>query len=217
MPQHEKIPAKTGARDRSAEDLVRACARGEDAAWRLFLDRYGDLIYSVPLKMGVSRSDAEEVFQSSVLAMYQRLGTLRDANRLVAWICELARRQTLYYLRKRSRETLEEDESFGERPDSSPRVDEAILSLEESQLVREALSGLGPRCRELLTLLYLTDPVLAYKELAESLDIPIGSIGPTRARCLKSLRAGLAARGYTEGAEEGRDQGRSRARGRGES
>ncbi|MFN0149172.1 MAG: RNA polymerase sigma factor [bacterium] len=196
MSKPKEFPPKAASTAAEAEDLIRSCLRGEDSAWRLFLERYGDLVFSVPLKMGLPHSDAEEVFQITVLALVERLGTLNDPRRIVAWICEVARRQTLYYLRKRSRESLGEDEAFDAAADASPGAHEAFESLEASQVVRDALAKISPRCRDLLTALYLADPAPAYKEIAESLEIPMGSIGPTRARCLKSLQTLLASTGY---------------------
>lgn len=196
MSKPRELPPNAAAKTIEVEDLIRACLRGEDSAWRLFLERYGDLVFSVPLKMGLSHSDAEEVFQVTVLALVERLGTLNDPRRIVAWICEVTRRQTLYYLRKRSRESFGEDGAFDAAPDASPGALEAFESLEASQVVHDALAKISPRCRDLLTALYLADPAPGYKEIAASLEIPIGSIGPTRARCLKTLQTLLAATGY---------------------
>jgi RNA polymerase sigma factor (sigma-70 family) len=204
------MPSEQPARALPPDDLLRACLRGEDAAWRLFLERYGDLMYSVPLKMGVRRSDAEEIFQTTLVAIYQRLGTLKDPARLVNWISEIARRQTLYYLRKRSREVAESEEGLPDTADRAPLALQSMESLEASQVVHEALLGLAPRCRELIVALYLTDPPSSYKALAQRYGIAIGTVGPTRAHCLKALRAALAARGYREPAAPRR--GRAGAR-----
>jgi len=205
MPSEE--PA---ARALPPDDLLRACLRGEDAAWRLFLERYGDLMYSVPLRMGVRRSDAEEIFQTTLVAIYQRLGTLKDPGRLVNWISEIARRKTLYYLRKRSREVSESEEGLPDTADQAPLALQAMESLEASQVVHESLLGLAPRCREMIVALYLSDPPMSYKALAERYHIAIGTVGPTRAHCLKALRAALVARGYREPAAMGRRRGSGR-------
>jgi len=196
MSSRSELPPREARTSIDPEDLIRACIRGEDSAWRRFLERYGDLIFSVPLKMGLSHSDAEEVFQVTVLALFERLGTLNDPRRIVAWICEVTRRQTLYYLRKRKRESFGDDDAFDTAADASPGAHETFESLQSSQVVHDALAEISPRCRDLLTALYLADPAPAYKEIAESLEIPIGSIGPTRARCLKALQGHLAAMGY---------------------
>jgi RNA polymerase sigma factor (sigma-70 family) len=176
----------------TTEDLLRACVRGEDPAWRLFLERYGDLISSVPLTMGATRADAEEIFQNTVPAIVERLGTLRDPARIVAWICEIARRQTLYDFRKRRREALGEDDALISEPDPTAGSDALLESLQAGQLIKNSLLSIQSRCRDLSKSLYLDDPTPAYKEIAASLGIPIGSIGPTRARCLKALREALA-------------------------
>src|SRR5262245_58275463 len=186
----------------STEDLLRACLLGDNTAWRLFLERYGNLIYSCSVKMGVSRSDAEEVFQRSVLAILRKLETLRDPERIIPWITEIVRRQTLYFLRSRVREIPYGGNGPLESADPAPLAGEALQSLEASQLIREVLVEMDPRCRKLLQTLYMTDPVPAYKEIADNLGMPIGSVGPTRIRCLKRLRRALVARGYSDNEPE---------------
>lgn len=183
----------------SRDDLLRSCLRGDDAAWRLFLERYGDLIYSVALRTGASHSDAEEVFQNAVLAIYESIGRLKDPEKIVPWIAGLTRRQALFYFRKRSREVAEPADGLPESADPAPLPEEALTSLERGQILRDALGDLRARCRDLLTSLYLADPAPSYDEVAERLGIPVGSIGPTRARCLEGLRVALETRRWDNG------------------
>jgi RNA polymerase sigma factor (sigma-70 family) len=180
----------------SPEDLVRGCLRGEDRAWRLFLERYGRLITTVIVRSGASMSDAEEVYQNTVQAIFLGLARLQDSGKIVSWIAGIARRQTYFFLRSRSRETIETTDAMADFHDPAPLPTDELESLQRSQLVLEALKSLRPRCRDLLTALYLDESEASYKEVEKTLGVPYGSIGPTRARCLDALREALIARGY---------------------
>ncbi len=181
----------------SVEDLVAACLDGQNAAWGEFLRRYGNLLYSSILKSGCAYGDADEVFQLTVVALYEKLGTLRDVSRLVPWLVSVSRRQALYYMRKRRPEvTLDDPDTGSEVVDVTALASDVLEALQRGQLLHEALDDIRPRCRDLLRALYIADPPLAYQDVVEQLGIPIGSIGPTRARCLESLRAALELRGY---------------------
>lgn len=186
-------------------ELIRACLAGDESAWSAFVDRYGDLMYTVALRTGAARDAADDVFSASLLAVYEKLGSLRDREKIVPWLAEVVRRQTLYYLRKRRPEVATGEEGVPDVEDRSPLPDEVMASLERGQLLRDALAGLRPRCRELLTALYLADPLpTSYQEIADELGIPVGSIGPTRARCLAALGEQLQAQGYRGESEEKR-------------
>jgi RNA polymerase sigma factor (sigma-70 family) len=188
---------RSSARRATADthELVDRCVAGKDDAWAELVDRYGDLIYSVALRTGASRSDAEEIFQTTVLAIYQGLRTLRDPERLVSWIAGVARRQALTFFRKRARE-VDEGDGLPEEVDPGALSDDVLASLERAQHVQEALSTLRERCRVLLHALYLREPPADYETVCAETGIPIGSIGPTRARCLEALRAALEASGW---------------------
>ncbi len=193
--------ATTGERGQiSGEDLLRACSRGEDAAWRLFLDRFGDLINVVILRSGVPRDEAEEVFQKAVLAMFESLGRLDEPGKLVRWIAGVARNESLDHLRVTRRELARRKVGAAARPREAPPLpDEETDFLERTQIVREAMASLKPRCRHLLSALYLSERPVSYLEIGRTLGIPEGSVGPTRARCLQALRAALREAGYRRG------------------
>jgi len=181
-----------------AHDLVQRCLAGENSAWAEFLDRYGDLIYSVALRMGASRTDAEDVVQASVFAIHRALGSMRDPDRLVPWIVGVARRQTLTLFRKRARE-VPDAADLPDRVDPAALSDEVAESLERAQHLRDALGSLRERCRILLFALYLREPPASYETISAETGVPIGSIGPTRARCLDALRDALESSGWEPG------------------
>ena len=187
------------------ERLLLECLGRNEGAWEEFLRRYADLIYSTILKVGLEESDRKDAFQSTVLAIYQEIDKLRDPARLPSWIIGIAYRQGVNRVRARmrSRETsmdalpapLIEDALPLSAP--GPPPDEERMALEKSQQVREAMELLPERCRRLLEMLFYEDPSPDYREVARREGIPIGSIGPTRARCIERLRRIFAKRGWS--------------------
>lgn len=187
--------------DPEARELVDRCLRGEEAAWRQFLDRYSRLIYATILKVGLPAADQEEAFQETVVAIYQQLGRLRDNDRLVSWIVGIAWRQSINRIRARGRDrrigAMDGESAAGsERPASEVPPDKMRLALERAQHAQEGLAALSERCRRLVRYLFYEDPPPDYAEISRREGIPIGSLGPTRARCLEKLRTYFKERGW---------------------
>jgi RNA polymerase sigma factor (sigma-70 family) len=190
------------------DEFVAGCLRGEQAAWDGLVDRYAALVYSIPLKYGFSEADAADVFQSVCLVLLEKLGSVRAPRGLAAWLITTTRRECLAVARKRRREDQRSfaDGSlagFPELTDPERLPEEEVLALERQHLVRTAVSQLPENCRRLVHA-FFSDPVtdgsidrMSYQQLADSLGIPINSVGPTRARCLERLRRLLQAAGYT--------------------
>jgi RNA polymerase sigma factor (sigma-70 family) len=173
--------------------LVLACRRGDQLAWERLIGRYQRLIYAIPLRAGLHEDHAAEIFQDVFTTLFQRLNDIEQPEKLHAWLVTTARRKTLHELSKqkvRRQSHLNTDEPLHEATlirDEAPLPDEQLLILEEQHRIRMALSSLDERCRMLLEMLfYLAEPP-SYAEIAASLGIPEGSIGPTRARCLAKL------------------------------
>ncbi|MCB9899065.1 MAG: sigma-70 family RNA polymerase sigma factor [Planctomycetes bacterium] len=184
---------------------VRADAPG---AWARLVRRYERLVLSVPRGMGLSEDDCEEVFQATWMALHRQIHGLRDPGSLGDWIITTARRQAWKHLRRtslrRQREgaSLPSESEAGEgvrqepaSPDAPP-IDE-VLRLERRQIVHEVLEGMPTRCRRLLEALYLGRDDPSYAEVARRLGMPIGSLGPTRARCLAELARRLEEAGLS--------------------
>jgi RNA polymerase sigma factor (sigma-70 family) len=191
-----RIPAEVPLTD---DDLTAACLRGEQAAWNALVDRYAALIYSIPLKHGLSEQDAADVFQSVCVRLLEKLGSIRDPRGLPAWIITTTSRQSWAVLRQHQREvtrTREQKPLEDEPIDPEPLPEDEVLALEKQHLVRTAMSQLSPTCRRLIESLFLNDRI-SYQELAQQLHVPVNSLGPTRARCLAKLRHALDAVGYT--------------------
>jgi len=182
--------------------LIAACLNGDLPSWDALIDRYQGFIYTLTLRMGVSAPDADDIFQNVCVSLFQHLGDLRDTSRLSGWLAT-AIRQEVWRLARRPRalplsSLVEEGETEERRRGAAPTLtpEEEVLKLEREHLVRQGLQHLSEPCKELLSLLYSEDPPCSYAEMAARLQIPLGSIGPKRARCLEQLRKILANFGY---------------------
>jgi len=176
----------------SDEDLLRGCRRGEEAAWEALVRRYQRLVYAVSRRAGLDEDTAADVFQDVFATLLQNLESIEQPSRLHAWLVTTARRKTwLAVKRSRSTQPLAGDDGEQDEaasiPDEHILPDEALEQLEEQHLVRASLAELDERCRKLLTMLFYAAETPAYSEIAAALGTPEGSIGPTRARCLKKL------------------------------
>ncbi len=155
------------------------------------MHRYRRLVYAVPVRAGLRAEDAEEVFHSTFARLAERIGTIHDRERVRAWIVTTARRLTIDVMRARKGAVpLGESEAILERTeDPHPGAAEQLEAMERRHLVRQGLARLEERCRRILHLLFyeVTDPPRSYESMAAELGMPVGSLGPTRARCLKKL------------------------------
>jgi RNA polymerase sigma factor (sigma-70 family) len=187
------VPVKT-ERDvvDSDGDLIRRCRQGSRGAWQQLLNKYERLVYSIPLRYGLSRDDAADIAQITFTILIQSLDNLSEDSRLGSWLATVARRHTWRLLERNRREIA------SERLEGADLVESAVLlgksdadSIEHWELTEwldAALSKISAACRELLLALYFQPEGSSYAEVAERLGMPVGSIGPRRARCLKSLR-----------------------------
>jgi RNA polymerase sigma factor (sigma-70 family) len=172
-------------------DLVRAAADGDRSSWDELVARYSGLVWAVARGHRLQGEDAADVFQTTWLRLVEQLGRLREPDRVGAWLATTARRECLRVLRRSGRERVTGPELLDAVPDDAAPVDDALLRAERQQAVWLSLEAAPPRCQRLLRVL-AADPPLSYTEVAEVLDMPIGSIGPTRRRCLEHLRRRLA-------------------------
>ena len=177
----------------SSESLIAACLAHEEGAWAEMVRRFANLIYSTILRTDLPTEEVEEAFQASIVAIHQQLPGLRDSHRLVPWIIGISYRQAINRIRARRRESVSAIshamlEASGLVPELADLPDGQRLRLERSHQVQVALDRLPDRCRSLLHSLFFEDPPPEYSEIAERDGIPIGSIGPTRARCLDKMR-----------------------------
>jgi RNA polymerase sigma factor (sigma-70 family) len=173
-------------------DLIVRCRQGSTGAWQRLFNKYERLVYSIPLRYGLSRHDAADITQTTFTILIQSLDTLRDDSRLGPWLATVARRHT-WRLMERNRRTIAsehlDDTSLAESAALLGKSDaDSIEHWELSEWLDAGLSKISESCRKLLVELYFQPERSSYVEVAARLDMPIGSIGPTRARCLKRLR-----------------------------
>lgn len=177
--------------------LVTRCLRGDAGGWEALVNRYQRLVYTIVLRIGLDEHAAADVFQTVFARLIKHLPGLREPHRLQAWIVTTAKREALRQ-RTRGQRTISMSAAGDDNDDPSPEWDlpdetalpeEALAELQVHDSVRRGLDRLDQRCRELLTLLFQDDDEkVSYDEVARRLGIPVGSIGPTRSRCLGKLR-----------------------------
>jgi RNA polymerase sigma factor (sigma-70 family) len=178
--------------------LIAACLEGDSTAWEKLIHRYKRLIYSIPLKSGLSPDDAADIFQSICLKLLEKLSGLRNHEKLSSWLITTTTRECWRVTELRRRRGVrsaaaddDEDDLLNEVPAPGPLADEQRQLLEEQQAVRQAVEQLADRCRELITLLFYKKDEMSYVEIARRMKMPVSSIGPTRARCLEKLKKSL--------------------------
>lgn len=176
---------------RDPQEWVPRLQAGEDEAWQEFIRVFGRFVPIVSNRLGLSATDREEVLQEMTLTALRSIRNLRDPARLGSWTYTIARRAAInqWKSKGRDRDTVTEDslEMKHLASDELP-IDEVLARWDEGTRLRRAVETLGPRCRRLIDGLFLAEPRLSYKEISERHGMPIGSIGPTVARCLAELR-----------------------------
>jgi RNA polymerase sigma factor (sigma-70 family) len=171
-------------------ELIAACLDHNDhQAWETLVRRYQRLIYTIPFQVGLSEPEAAEIFQTVCVLLFENLAYLRQRDRLGGWLAVTTRRaawRMIRQVRKTASVTLSV-ELLEEHTGDDLSLEESLVQLERQALVRAALERLGEGCRQLLELLFYTEPRPSYNEIIQTLGLPAGSIGPTRARCLEKL------------------------------
>ncbi|HEY0703964.1 MAG TPA: sigma-70 family RNA polymerase sigma factor [Candidatus Acidoferrales bacterium] len=177
--------------------LVRECLAGSDQAWCALVEKYKKLIFSIPVKYGFSADDANDIFQAVCLDLLSELPKLRRAQALPKWIMQVTAHKCFH--RKQYLQRIELSDPNAEVLDkSSPARNEAILhQAQEEQSLRQAMSNLPPRCRQLVQMLFFDEPARPYHEIAETLGLAVGSVGFIRQRCLERLRKRLLEAGFS--------------------
>jgi len=185
------------------EQLLAACRRGDEGAWEALVLRYQRLIYAIPRRAGLDEDAAAEIFQDVFTTLLESIENIEQPSRLQAWLVTTAKRKTWRVigrakpLRSFSPEEGEGESEMYDLADESVLPDEALARLEEQHLVRAALEDLEERCRTLLRMLFYAAEPPPYSDIAAALGTSEGSIGPTRARCLKKLLGALRKKGFS--------------------
>ena len=175
------------------KELLISCRRGDESSWQALVDRYQRLIYAIPRRAVLNEDLASEVFQEVFVTLFEKMNEINEPDRLHAWLVTTARRKTWRLVSKEraSHSTNAGDGDAGDEAlavvDNALLPDETLVRLEEQHRIRTALTDLDPRCRQILTMLYYQAEPPPYSDVATAMGMPEGSIGPTRARCLKKL------------------------------
>lgn len=173
--------------------LVRHAATGDMQAWERLIDQFSRLIWSITAEYRLVESDAADVVQTTWLRLLEHIGRLEYPERVGSWLAATARHECLRSLAVHKRLVLSPDQQNMEEASAvGPEVDERLLAIERDQVVRDAMSSLPKRWQRLLEML-MADPPVSYTDISDELGLPIGSIGPTRGRCLARLRVLLQA------------------------
>ena len=186
--RHQESPHGASERSGDVAAWVATAASGDKAAWNKLVDRFAPTVWAVARGHRLNAADAADVSQTTWLRLVEHLGRIEQPERIGAWLATTARRESLRVLRLSGRQVPNGDdfEQVVDTRDNSAR-DDALIADHRSEIVAELIAQLPVRSQTLLRLLSANSP-LSYKEISEALDMPIGSIGPTRARALERLK-----------------------------
>jgi RNA polymerase sigma factor (sigma-70 family) len=164
-------------------DLLRRSIDGDQRAWAELVHKYRRLVYSVPLAGGLPPDGCDDVFQAVFLALVRNLTALKDGQALPKWLVTTATRESWRWARRARRNV-----ALPEASDvTAESTSELVERLELQDRVQRGLDELGGKCERLLRMLFVSTPTPSYQDISHQLDIPLGSIGPTRNRCLTKL------------------------------
>ena len=180
--------------------LVEAAAAGDRAAWDAIVNQYGRLLWTVARSVGLSGADAADVCQATWMQLVTHLDSIQHPERIGAWLVTTARREAIRVSQRGRRCVPSGDDPVLDHPGGGQIIDITDAAIERDEhamrCVRTIIEGLPERSRLLIALL-ATDPTPSYLEISKVLDMPIGSIGPTRARAMERVRDRLADRGIS--------------------
>lgn len=168
-------------------ETVGAAAAGDPLAWAALTLRFGGMVMAIARSCRLNEADVAEVHQVTWLRMVENIDRIEKPERVGAWLATTAKRESLRIARSKNRVTFDYD-ALLDRPDADAKApDDGPITSEQVETVRKAFALLPAHCRRLLNVLAADGPP-SYKEISNILSMPIGSIGPTRGRCLEHLR-----------------------------
>jgi RNA polymerase sigma factor (sigma-70 family) len=191
-------PVEPKATRKSDRDLVQGCLRRRDEDWNLLIDKYKNLIFSIPIRYGLSRDEAADIFQSVCLDLIQDLPKVKDPKALPKWLMQVTSHKCFHWKRQRARMVSRDDEE-AQIPEAAvqPEAELNLREVQEEQMLREARAELPARCQELIRMLFYDEPTRPYQQVAASLGLATGSIGLLRQKCLDRLRNALDTLGFS--------------------
>jgi RNA polymerase sigma factor (sigma-70 family) len=178
--------------------LVEECLRGNECAWAALVDKYKNLIYSIPIRWGFSQDDATDIFQTVAAQLLSELNRLREPDALAAWLIRVTANQCIQLRKQQSRtEALWQNDPALPAAIQPSETPESLLEMaRREQILRQVVLCASPRCRQLIEMLFFENPARSYPDVAASLGIAVGSVGFIRRRCLDQLRMSLEKAGF---------------------
>lgn len=174
---------------------VAAAAAGDLRAWERLVENFSGMLWGVARAHRLNDADAAEVVQGTWVKLLDHLGNLHEPERVGSWLATTARRECLRVLRHAQRNLPIGDDLLESAPVSAqPAMDDELIVAERAEALWRSFSRLRPNDQALLRLL-VSDPCPGYPEISAALGLPVGSIGPTRARALERLRRELGRAG----------------------
>jgi RNA polymerase sigma factor (sigma-70 family) len=192
-----KQPKATWRLGWSDERLVRECCKGSQDAWSALIEKYKNLIFSIPIKFGLSREDAADVFQAVWVDVLLGLPRLREPKALPKWLMQTTFHRCLRW-KKEQFAPLNAEAELKQQSETDPSElpEHMLYQVEREQNLRDAIASLSPRCHRMVTMLFFENPARPYQEVARELKVATGSIGFIRGRCLQKLRQLLEEKGF---------------------
>lgn len=188
------VPSGAGMIAAATDDPVpgwmQAAAAGDEQAWSRLVDRYSGLVWSVCRAHRLSTEDAADISQLTWLRLLENLGRIRDPQRLAGWLSTTCRRECLAFLRRSRSATPIEAEHMDRLLGGTAAADQSTLAADQRVTLWQAFLRLGEWCQRVLRALVVEaeDGPPSYRQVAAELQVPVGSLGPTRTRCLSQLR-----------------------------
>ena len=166
--------------------LVKEAASGNETAWNQLIERFSPMVAATARAYRLGSADAQDVCQTVWLRLVEGIGTIRDPERVGAWLAAVTRHESLRLIRRSGRETPVADTGLDETPSEDRGADDRVLAAERKRAVWAAIDRLPPRTQDVMRHL-LADPMPGYGLVAALLGIPVNSVGPTRSRALRAL------------------------------
>ena len=189
-------PAREGMASWPDDRLVPECVKGNEQAWSALIDKYKNLIYSIPIKLGI-HDEAADIFQAVCLDLLFDLPRIREPRALPKWLMQACYHKCVQHRRKSERYVAAGENIADTLPADGDQLPETLLcELEKEQMVRHALTELNPRCEQMIRMLFFEVPPRPYEAIARELDLATGSIGFIRGRCLDKLKKQLEKMGF---------------------
>jgi RNA polymerase sigma factor (sigma-70 family) len=186
------LPTAHAARGCDNATLLARVAEGDQSAWRRLIDEYDGLVRSVAASFRLQTADVHDVAQTTWMRLLQNVRTIRDPGRLAGWLSVTASREALALLRRSTRQRPLP--MVDETSDATADPERDVVDRDQARVLWAAVAELSPRQQRLLIALF-REELDSYNDVAATCAMPIGSIGPTRARALSRLRSKLADRG----------------------